>query len=211
VRTGRGRPTAGAAVLGGYLPGTSPLHRAPAGAKLLALSVLLTALAVARTPVGVAVGAGVAVGLAVVARVGARAALVQVWPLRWVVAVLGPLQVWLSGPARAAVVVGSLLVAALLAGLLLLTTPTQAVLDAFVAGLRPLRRLGVDPDRVGLVLALAVRSVPVVAMLAEEVSQARRARGAERSVRAFAVPLVIRTVRYADRLGEALAARGVDD
>jgi biotin transport system permease protein len=30
-------------------------------------------------------------------------------------------------------------------------------------------------------------------------------------VRALAVPLVIRTVRHADRLGEALAARGVDD
>ena len=60
-------------------------------------------------------------------------------------------------------------------------------------------------------LALAVRSVPVLARLAGEVGQARRARGAERSVRALAVPLVLRTVRHADRLGEALAARGVDD
>jgi biotin transport system permease protein len=53
--------------------------------------------------------------------------------------------------------------------------------------------------------------VPVLTGLAAEVRQARRARGAGRSVRAFAVPLVIRTVRYADRLGEALIARGVDD
>jgi biotin transport system permease protein len=69
----------------------------------------------------------------------------------------------------------------------------------------------VNPERVALVLALAVRSVPVVAGLARDVQEARLARGAGRSVRAFAVPLVIRTVRYADRLGEALAARGVDD
>jgi biotin transport system permease protein len=69
----------------------------------------------------------------------------------------------------------------------------------------------VDPERVALVLALAVRSVPVITELAAEVQQARAARGAERSLRAFAVPFVIRSLRHADRLGEALEARGVDD
>ena len=64
---------------------------------------------------------------------------------------------------------------------------------------------------VSLLLALTLRSIPVVATLAVQVQEARKARGAERSVRAFAVPLVIRTIRYADRLGEALLARGVDD
>jgi biotin transport system permease protein len=208
MRVGGG-PAAG--LLGAYLPGRSVLHRAPAGAKLLGLCAALTALAVFRTPAAVVATAALGLGLGTVAGVGLRAIAGQLWPLRWVVVLLGGLQVWLAGPARAAVVVGSLLVAALLAGLLLLTTRTQAVLDAFVTGLRPLRRLGVDPDRVGLVLALTVRTIPVIAGLAEEVSQARKARGAERSLRAFAVPLVIRTVRHADRLGEALAARGVDD
>jgi biotin transport system permease protein len=51
----------------------------------------------------------------------------------------------------------------------------------------------------------------VLERLAAEVREARAARGAERSVRAFAVPLVIRALQHADRLGEALAARGVDD
>ena len=77
--------------------------------------------------------------------------------------------------------------------------------------LRPLRRAGVDPERVALVLALAVRTVPVLVGIGAEVQQARAARGAERSVRAFAVPFVIRSLRHADRLGEALEARGVDD
>jgi biotin transport system permease protein len=112
---------------------------------------------------------------------------------------------------QAAVVVGWLVVAVLAAGLVTVTTPLADLLDAVVAVTRPLRRVGVDPERVALVLALAVRSVPVVAGLARDVQEARLARGAGRSVRAFAVPLVIRTVRYADRLGEALAARGVDD
>jgi biotin transport system permease protein len=33
----------------------------------------------------------------------------------------------------------------------------------------------------------------------------------ERSVRAYVTPVVIRTVGYAERLGDALVARGVDD
>ena len=77
--------------------------------------------------------------------------------------------------------------------------------------LRPLRRVGVDPDRVGLLLALSIRSVPVVVGIAEEVRDAQRARGLRGSPRAYAVPLVIRSLRHADALGEALAARGVDD
>jgi biotin transport system permease protein len=97
------------------------------------------------------------------------------------------------------------------AGLVTLTTTTQELLDTLTRALGPLRRVGVDPERVALLLALAVRAVPVLASLAGDVRQARMARGAERSMRAFAVPFVIRAVRHADRLGEALAARGVDD
>ena len=124
---------------------------------------------------------------------------------------LAAFQTWLGGPATASRVAGGLLVAVAAAALVTLTTRTEALLDALVGVLRPLRPLGVDPDRVGLVLALAVRSVPVLAGLAAEVREARAARGAERSLRAFAVPFVIRALRHADRLGEALAARGVDD
>ena len=125
--------------------------------------------------------------------------------------VVAALQVWLDGPVAALVIVGSIAVAVAAAALVTLTTRTTDLLDALVAALRPARRIGVDPERVALVLALAVRSVPVLAALAREVREARAARGAERSLRAFAVPFVVRSLRYADRLGEALAARGVDD
>jgi biotin transport system permease protein len=85
------------------------------------------------------------------------------------------------------------------------------MVDAVVHGLRPLRRLGVKPERVGLLLALGIRSVPVVVGLAEEVRDAQRARGLGASPRAFAVPLIVRSLRHADALGDALVARGADD
>jgi biotin transport system permease protein len=196
---------------GAYLPRDSPVHRAPAGLKLALLGVGLLLLALFPAPAAVAAGAGVVLALAALARVGSRALTAQVRPVLWVLVPVAALQVYLSGPGRALAVVGGVLVAVAAAGLVTLTTRTEALLDALVAALRPLRRAGVDPERVALVLALAVRSVPVIAGIAGEVQQARAARGAERSLRAFAVPFVIRSVRHADRLGEALEARGVDD
>jgi biotin transport system permease protein len=198
-------------VAGVYLPRDSPVHRASAGLKLALLGAALLLLALLPAPVAVPAGAVVVLALAALARVGARALAAQVRPVLWLLVPVAAVQLWLSGPGRALEVAGGLLVAVAAAGLVTLTTRTEALLDALVAGLRPLRRAGVDPERVALVLALAVRSVPVIAGIAGEVQQARAARGAERSLRAFAVPFVIRSLRHADRLGEALEARGVDD
>ena len=197
--------------LGLYLPGSTPVHRAPAGVKL----VLMLALGVASVfldrvwEVG-AVLAAVLVGYAL-ARVPVRTAVAQVRPLLWVVAFAAAVHVVLEGWARAFVVVGVVVALVLLAGLVTLTTRTDALVDALVGLLRPFRRFGVDPERIGLLIALGIRCVPVVVGLAEEVRDAQRARGLTASPRAFAVPLVVRSLRHADALGEALQARGVED
>ena len=47
--------------------------------------------------------------------------------------------------------------------------------------------------------------------IAADVREAAKARDAQRSVTAFAVPFLVRTLRHADELGEALAARGEGD
>ena len=194
-----------------HVPGRSVVHRAPAGVKLALLAIGLLALGLVRTPGTVCAGLAVVGVLALASRLPARVLWGLIRPALLVCLVVGALQVWLAGPVSAAVTVGWLLTAVAGAGLVTATTSMQALLDAVVRAVRPLRRVGVDPERVALTLSLAISSVPVVARLAGEVRQARMARGAERSVRALAVPLVIRTVRHADRLGEALRARGVDD
>ncbi|HET7357497.1 MAG TPA: energy-coupling factor transporter transmembrane protein EcfT [Nocardioidaceae bacterium] len=197
--------------LGLYQPGASPVHRAPAVLKLL----LMLALGVAsvfldRTWEVAAALLAVVVGYAV-ARIPIRTAVAQIRPLLWVVGFAAVVHVFLDGWARAFVVVGVVVALVLLAGLVTLTTRTDAMVDALVALLRPLRHVGVDSERIGLVLALGIRCVPVVVGLAEEVRDAQRARGLTASPRAFAVPLVVRSLRHADALGEALLARGVED
>ena len=194
-----------------YSPGTSVVHRVGAGVKLTVLGVVLVGLVAVATPVAVVVCAALAVLGYTLARVGWRVALAQVWPLRWFAVVLLAVQWWLSGPRTAAVTVGSLVVAVALAGLVTVTTKVSAMLRVFERVASPLGRLGVDVERVALVLALGVRAVPIVASLAGEVREAHRARGLPMDPRTVAVPLVVRTLREADAVGEALAARGLDD
>lgn len=198
-------------MIGLYRPGTSPLHRCPAWLSLLLLAAGTTALVVLRSPAAVVVGAvACALGYAV-AGLGLRALGASAWSLRWLVVLLVPYQAWAGGWLAVVEVVGTLLVAVAAANLVTLTTRVSELLDVAVGLLSPLRRLGVDPERAGLVLALTVRAVPVLGQTARDIDAARRARGLGRSPRALLVPFVVRTVRHADRLGEALVARGVDD
>jgi biotin transport system permease protein len=194
-----------------YLPGHSLVHRCPVGIKLLTLAAASIALLVWRGLLALGVAAVLVVLAYALAGVPWRVAWSQLRPLRWVVLLLGAAQIALSGWRLALTVVGALVVLVAAAALLTLTTRVSALIDTFSRMMRPLRPLGVDPERVGLLAALTVRTVPVIAGIRDEVVQARRARGLERSPRALLVPLVVRTVRHADHLGEALVARGVDD
>ena len=194
-----------------YLPGDSVLHRVPAGAKLLTLAAVAMVSVVIRQPWQVAVLLVAVAALYVVARVPWRTALAQVRPIAWVAVGLGVFPLVVSGWERAVVVVGGLLGLVLLAALVSLTTRTTAIVDAVVAGAGPLRRLGGDPERLGLLVALAVRAVPVITDLARQVREAQLARGATASPTAFVVPLVVRSLRHADQLADALVARGLDD
>lgn len=196
--------------LGLYLPGTSPVHRAPAGVKLLLLVVAGVASVFLDEPWQVLVALGVVTVLYGVAGISLRVAGAQLRPLLWIALGTAVFHVVATGPERAFVVVGVLAVLVLLAALVTLTTRTTDLVDAIVTVCRPLSRLGVDPERVGLLLALGIRCVPVVVGLAQEVRDAQRARGLGASPRAFVVPLIVRSLRHADSLGEALVARGAD-
>jgi biotin transport system permease protein len=90
------------------------------------------------------------------------------------------------------------------------TTPMQEIIDGVVAASRPVRRL-VDPEVLGLAIAVMLRSIPWVTGAFSDVRDAARARGLDRSLRAHLLPVVIHTVAYARSTGDALAARGLGD
>jgi biotin transport system permease protein len=199
-------------IVGLHHPGNSPLHRAPAGVKLLAVALAIVALTLwIRQPWQVLPCAIVVAGVYALARIPVRLAVTQLRPLLWMLTLIAVFQVIVAGWERAVVICGSLLLAIALALLVTLTTRMTDMLDAIVAGVRPLRRVGVDPDRVGLVLVMTIRCIPLLGSMVARVTEARKARGLSFSVRALVVPVVVGALMTAEAMGEALAARGVDD
>jgi biotin transport system permease protein len=202
-------------MIGLYRPGTSLLHRAPALLKLALLAVAMVLVGVVTDPLVLAVELIVVVALYALAGIPPTAAWPQIGPILWILVFAVPVQVLVAGGSvegwtTAGLMAGRLLVAVALAALFTLTTTVTAVLEAFQLILRPFRRW-VDADRVGLLVALTIRCIPLVAEIVREVLDARRARGAQGSVIALAVPVVVRSLYAADAIGEALAARGLDD
>jgi len=199
------------AAVGLYVARDSVIHRLPAGVKLIALIAAAVATHWVSTPVRVGIAALVVVLLFGCARIPWRVVRDQARPLTVFVVVLGLFQWLVAGWRTAIVVVGVLALLMMLANLVTLTTRTSAMLDTVVRASGPLRHVGLDPERIGLILALGIRSVAVVTSLGSEIREAQLARGIRPGARTFAVPLLVRSLRHADALGEALAARGVDD
>jgi biotin transport system permease protein len=96
----------------------------------------------------------------------------------------------------------------LLAELVTRTTRMGDLLEVFRSIARPLRRMGVDPDAVALTLSLTIAMIPVIAGFAVQVRDAQRARGVRLGPRAV-LPLLVLTLKHADDVGDALAARGL--
>lgn len=197
--------------VGTYRPGTTVLHRLPVGPKVAALAAFSLAVVVIRsTP-----SAPVLLGLAVIAAVAARVALTSLLrALRGIlllVVVLAAVQWLVNGPAKAVETTLDLVALALAALVLTSTTPVNAMLDAIVRWLGPLRRTGVDPERVALAFSLAITALPGTLTLALETRDAARARGLGRHPRAYLTPFVIRVVARAHETGDALHARGIGD
>lgn len=199
-------------MIGLYRPGDSLLHRMPAGLKLLLLIASIVAATVfVRTPLQVGVVVLVVGLLFSVASIPWRVAVAQLRPVVWMLLIIAIFQVLITSPARAVVVCGVLLISVALAALVTLTTRVTDMLDTVSRALGPLRRFGIDPDRIGLLLALAIRCIPLLTGIVQEVAQARKARGLQWSMTALATPVLVRALRTADAMGDALVARGVDD
>lgn len=199
------------ALLGGYRPGDTWLHRLTPGTKLIGLFLAAVLLVWLDSPAAALVSLAVATGLALWSGMGLRTTLVTLRGVLVVAVLLASWQVWQNGWERAVDSVGDLLALVLLASVLTATTSVDDLLDTITRALGPFRRLGVDPERVALTFSLMVRAIPTTLEIAEQTRDAAVARGLQRDPRARLTPLVIRVVAHARATGEALQARGIGD
>ena len=193
-----------------YVPGDSLVHRLPAGAKLLILfagSVALFAVS------GIAVHAGellIVAGLFRVARLPWRGTLHQLRPALIFLVPIFVFHVFVTDWVLGLETVLRILVLLLLAVLATLTTKLSDMVDVLEHVARPLRHAGINPSKVGMMLSMVIRFIPLMMREAQEILEAQRARGLDRNAIALLVPLLIKTLKMAGDLSDAIEARGYD-
>jgi len=195
-----------------YVPGSSAVHRAPAGLKLAVLAALgVGVFATARLDlVAAALALVLAAGL-LWARLPLRVLAAQVRPVWiWLAALFG-VHLLVTGPLEGAVAVARLLTLVVAAAVVTATTRVTALVAVIEWLTSPLRVFGVRPARIALVIAMTLRFIPLVADRAARIREAQAARGAVRLRPAMIVPLLVQVLRMATTVGEALDARGAGD
>ena len=199
-----------------YVPRASPVHRAPAGAKLVALAGLSALVfAVPTLPVvGGALAGVVLLGLAG-ARLPAAVLQRQARAVAWWLVALFVLHSVVTDVLTGVVTVLRLLTLVLAAAVVTATTRVTAMVGFVERICRPLQWVGVRPARIGLVIAMALRFIPLISERADRIREAQAARGGSvrglRGLTTTVVPLLVQVLHLAHTVSEALDARGADD
>jgi biotin transport system permease protein len=194
----------------GHVAGRSPVHRTPPGVKLAVVFVgAFTVLLVDDLRFLLA-----AIGLTLLLYAVAGLRPRHLWRILRPLLVSRPLRGGyppLSPPrAPPLATAAQVAVMVLLGGLLVFTTRVSAMLALFQRMLAPLERLGTDPRRAALVMALTMRAIPLAAGSWQRCREAYLARGLRRRGHLMVVPLVVDLIRRAEATGEAMIARGLD-
>lgn len=199
-----------------YVPRASPVHRAAAGVKLLALAALSVVVFAVPT---LAVAAGALAGVVTVGLVAARLPVSvltrQARSVLWWLVALFVLHSLVTDVRTGTVTVLRLLALVLAAAVVTATTRVTAMVAFIERICWPLQFVGVRPARIGLVIAMAVRFIPLISERADRIREAQAARGGSaRGVRGLTttvVPLLVQVLQLAHTVSEALDARGADD
>lgn len=184
-------------------------HRWPTGPKLAALALFVLVLFRLTDPVTLALAAVGVAGLTLAGGVVfARAALTGLRPL-WPLAVLIGLWHLATGQALTGGVLilrmGTAVAAANLFSMTTRLADLMALVERFAA---PLARLGLPPARLALAIGLALRFVPVFLTRLGQIGDALRARSPRRPGWRVLAPATLAALDDAERVAEALRARG---
>lgn len=182
-----------------YVPGHGPLHRCPAGVKVLALALLSLGLALAPASVWT-IDAAVLVAAAAIALAALRPGIVGRDLLRtlpFVVFIGGTL--WLFQDFIAAATGAARILAIFtLASVLSRTTRVSDMMEVW-----PFRL----SERLALSLSLVMTMIPALTAIGAQVRDAQRSRGLRPSVKRWLMPFLVLSLRHADDVDDALRAR----
>jgi len=197
-------------IAGLYIDGASPLHRATAGLKILAMMALGTGVFLISDWPVVAIVLATVIALYPISGFGPHLIWAQIKPMIWLLLIFFAVQLWLNDWQVGLLVVLRIAAIVLFASLVTLSTKTSDMLASLDRAMVPLKPIGVNPEKVSLAISMVLRFIPVIATVASEIRDAQRARGLDKSILAMIVPLIIRTLKMADDVADAIDARSFD-
>ncbi|AKE41417.1 ABC-type transporter, permease component [Corynebacterium kutscheri] len=198
--------------LGLYVPGNTVIHRLSPSFKFFFLIFYIFVSTIVVTDPLYAAGCVLFIaGLFVLARIPIRIAWSQLWPALPILIMLGIFQWWQRELSYALNLILIIFSALMVATLLTLTTTVEEMMDSFEKMLAPTARFNVPVETIVLAFSLTIRLIPLMLNTVNEVLDARKARGANFSIAAFGTPVIIRSIRRARAIGDALYARGAGD
>ena len=183
-------------------------HPVPAGVKLAALC-LWTVVVLHLTGVWLAPAA--AIVLALVVSGGKDFALTWAQMLRplWPFAAIALLwHLWIGYPMSAVTIILRMGATVGLANAVTMTTQLAEIIAVVTWLTQPLQRFGLQPKVLALSVALMIRFIPVMLLRFTQISEAWRMRSPRRPGWRVLVPTLLSALDDADRVAEALRARG---
>ncbi|MDG6881010.1 Energy-coupling factor transporter transmembrane protein BioN [Phocoenobacter uteri] len=193
-----------------YVYGTSIVHKTSFLVKFISL-LFLSTLLLTFPNLWLSIGALVGVlGLFKLANFKITTVLQQTKPIFPFLVLLFAFQCFFADLTLAIISTTRLLALLLFASLLTLTTKSSVIIDSIEKHLYFLRYLKINPKKVGLAISLTLRFIPVLAIITQEVKEAQKVRGLEKSIVAIAVPVIIRTLKMADDISAAIESRAFD-
>ena len=202
-----------------YISQSTWLHARPAGQKLLALAVASVGLLpISSWPFASAALLGVMVIYASLGGLGLRRLAQSVRALTWLVVFIAGAQVLIANVqstmtnellTSVTVAMLKLVTLVLLAELVTITTPLQALLAAIEPLLRPLKLLGLSSERLALGIGLLIRMASLQRDTWQQLRQAYQVRGVQRPGLRLITPSLRAGLRQADHMARALSARRV--
>ncbi|NBB49082.1 energy-coupling factor transporter transmembrane protein EcfT [Rhizobium sp. CRIBSB] len=193
-----------------HVEGTSLLHRIPVKPKLFGLMVFGLALYWIDQPLVLGTALVLTALLYRSTGIGLSEGFQRLKPVLFTIGFLAAVNLWLLSPHEALVITLRLVAILFLAAAVTASTTIADFMAAVTDLARPLEKLGVmKASDLGLALGLVLRFVPDIAQRYEALKEAHAARGIPIKLSRMLGPLIISTLKDADRIAEAIDARGI--